>query len=401
MIIKKYKVKVITSEYKSDLREEVNPPFSDVYLMKEQDWLKYSIEINDELKPLCVPLIHERKVYKEYVEFSLNSLNFFFTNVQKNGKYYKYIVKSNKPLLTLKEAKTLLQDYSIVEINSKYYTNTLGYYKSSDTILFTENVINVDDCLVTYKSKHITIRTPKDCIAIPNDTILTPQFINEYSVYIPSFFLKTDTYIKCVDSNLLPKKVTMEDRLYHPQYRIISNTDNTSSALNMVLKQDDITLQYSTHILPITGNRTTFFIEPNGHITEEQSSSNLSFTVTKNVDLTKVKFIPNNYKHLSNDINEKEYLKNRVYSYIEVDPGINSTFDSYLQIHNTYPEYIYIYKDNTNLIKITPRRVEENPDLSFLDVLEPKEVSCNRVPCHFVEDSSKKIKIKDGVSYVH
>lgn len=401
MIVKKYKCKVVTSLYKSDFKRENYPPSSDLYIMKENKWLEYKVEVEEDLKKYFIPTIHAKKVYKDYTEFHLNSLNFFFSDVEHNGVFYKYKIKTNKVELSLKEVRSYLRDYSIVKIGNTFYTNNLGYYSSEELKIFTENVINIHDCEVIYKSKYIVIKIPSICEAIPNTTTITPQFINEYSVYIPSFYLKKEdnTLIRCIDSNLTPREIGVNKG--YQLYKVISTSDNTSQALNLSFSEDLITLQYSSHILPIPYNYSDFYIEDNGNISDT-SKTNIKFRITKEVNLDNIKIIPNNYKYLSNDTNVNDYLKNRVFSFIDVDPQVNSFFDSYLKISKTYPAYVFLEFSFDKRIKMSPRKVTDNPDLSFLEAMEPKEYSCNRVPCLFnTENDIKTRKIVDGVSYVY
>lgn len=49
--------------------------------------------------------------------------------------------------------------------------------------MFTENVLDINQCKVIYRSEYIEVQTPPDTKLVFNDDVFKPQILNEYSVY--------------------------------------------------------------------------------------------------------------------------------------------------------------------------------------------------------------------------
>lgn len=404
-MIKKYKLKIKSYPYKSDLLEEKSPPLSDLYLLKNQGWLEYSITVSDSLKDYIGFNLIDQKFYKEHTTIKVNSLNFKLTNIVINEVPYVYKIVSSKAY-SLKDIRKLLNDYSIIEVNSSFYTNKEGYYKTESELIFTDNVINLDDCEIVYKSKHIEVKTPKNCTVVPNTTILTPHLIDEYNAFIPSFFITLpDKELKCVDSNPINKEEKTNNLKEYLRYRVIKPSNKCSQSLNMSFDVSDIVLQSSTHILSIPSESKTYYIEDNGNITDEVETA-YYFTIHKNVNLDKIDLITNTYKYVDSSVNQYKYINSKVLSYTELNESINSAFDQYIGISNLFPVYNLVSIDIKNpdpdrrsAIQILhTQENENNSDTSFINKIAPFIKSINRVPCLF-EEELFKTKIVDGVKY--
>lgn len=400
MIVKKYTCKVITTKYKSELKEEVNPPSSDLYLMKENGWLSYRVEVSDSLKDYLAPTLIDKQVYKNYVLYKVNTLNFDLTYIQSDGVWYKYKVVCDKPY-SLKEVREYLKDYSVVSIKGEFYTNTLGYYSSEGSLLFTECVINRDTCEITYHSKYIAVKAPLETELLFRDSVLSPSIIDEYNIHIPSFYLTLEfKTIKCVDSNPIQRTETTPNRKTFQRFRVVSPSSVCSQALNMSFRLSEVGLQSSTHIFSLPKLKTTFYIQDDGSISTTDVSD-YSFTVYKVLNTSKIHIIPNIYKDLYTATDVDVFLRDRVYSYYEVDSNTNNMFTRYISISNTYPTYNSVvegYKsDNPNFIKTLMIR-DKDEELDYVGVFDPNEISVNSNPSEF--EKTFDLVQAGGVYYV-
>lgn len=388
MVTKTYTVPVLSSKVRSDLREETSPPLADFYLHKSLGWLNITLEENDTTREASLPLLFEKKSYRTYTTFKTNTLNFDLTDKSLNGVFYRYRLM-NAEAHTELSLRNLLRSRDIVQIGSGFYTNSLLYDEESK--IYSECLFTLEDCEVLYRSKYIEIKAPENTEILFKPSVLSPTFINEHQVHIPSFYLiYKDKTIRCVESNIMYN--IEEEYNTHPSYPLRSIQKGASKALSLLTEGGEYQLMKSTHCFSLPSNKTTFYIHDNGHISTDPS--NISFNITKSVDLNKISVVPNKYKRLTNDTNIDDYLYNTVVSYKETNADINSAYLNYIENPRGLPVYRYV--NDINMVGLQTLR----KDRPYLGRFSQSQYSSNDHPLLLDVPVIEDLDTVDGITFL-
>lgn len=333
MIIE-YKLRGEVVDLKSDLTKPFRTEDADIYLDKRQGWLDFKVEFNFDVASFKSE-IYDIKRTKNSTKLKTNTTAISLTDIVVDGK--PYFLKLNKFEPSLE----------VVSHEGSFYTNTPFY--DADEGIYTERVIP-KDLQVTYKSKYIEITAPPNTHFKLDEYVISPQIINPFTVYIPSFYLETynGKLHRCIDSNIRyftsSANTTSGNYL---RYKLATSTDKASKDFNIYLSDDPNTqleFRISSHSLPL--KNTTHYFKIDGSILPS-TKGDYAFKIIKEVDTSKVVITPNNYK---SDKTYNNVLGTLVNSLGEEDASINDFGITYRPIERTLPRYNYINYDNTYIM---------------------------------------------------
>lgn len=364
-----YSFKIQTSELEPSLRKSEDERSSDFYIDKEYDWLTFDLEFNKNHSYTLSPILYEKEIFNDRIEYKLNTLDVLLTDVKINSQLYFYkIIIESEELKTLGDLQLETEVNDIVEYDGVFYTNTPFYiFNKNDDYLYTHSVLSVDDYKVAYDSKHILLITQPNISLKLKENIITPQLINEHCFHIPSFYLenyKNGTIIRCIESNLKEFLLEHNSELNRPfkyhcktSLKGISNLYNTSFTEEL---PESLLFRTSTHYFKILKSFEYYNIDHEGGI-EIGDKNNYVFKISKNLDMNKISILTNTY------VVEKEVkvMPSRyVNSLREVNSEINDYGIRYLNLKEGIPKINYvsnktkdIYTVNTSL-KVDSRITE-------------------------------------------
>lgn len=348
MIKKTYTLTYKTSPFKSKLKSVKDPSCADLYLNKLQGWFDLGVVVNPDIEIDSKPKIYETKVFKNKIVYKVNSLNFDISNVEIEDNIYKYVIKTSKEV-GLFNIKFNLKINDVVYYNNNFYTNSKAYYYNSETdYMFTENVVDINQCKIIYRSEYIEVQTPPDAKLVFNDDVFKPQILNEYSMYIPSFYFKKDEkQIRCIDSNIEFFKYKAKEPNNYLEFKINSSVPYVSKHLNISFSADTVDVSNSSHCLPLYSDIQYFNILENGSIVLGDKT-NYVFKIFKILNPNKVEIIFNNYLKENIDINKNDFLKGTINSYKEFNENLNNLNNLYYQMTSVSKEYVYLKINNEN-----------------------------------------------------
>ena len=348
MIKKTYTLTYKTSPFKSKLKSVKDPSCADLYLNKLQGWFDLGVIVNPDIELDSKPKIYETKVFKNKIVYKVNSLNFDISNIEIEDNIYKYVIKTSKEV-GLFDIKFNLKINDVVYYNNNFYTNSKAYYYNSETdYMFTENVVDINQCKVIYRSEYIEVQTPPDAKLVFNDDVFKPQILNEYSMYIPSFYFKKDEkQIRCIDSDIEFFKYKAKEPNSYLEFKINSSVPYVSKHLNISFSTDTVDVSNSSHCLPLYSDAQYFNILENGSIVLGDKT-NYVFKIFKILNPNKVEIIFNNYLKENIDINKNDFLKGTINSYREFNENLNNLNNLYYQMTSVSKEYVYLKINNEN-----------------------------------------------------
>lgn len=348
MIKKTYTLTYKISPFKSKLKSVKDPSCADLYLNKLQGWFDLGVIVNPDIEIDSKPKIYETKVFKNKIVYKVNSLNFDISNIEVEDNIYKYVIKTSKEV-GLFDIKFNLKINDVVYYNNNFYTNSKAYYYNSETdYMFTENVIDISQCKIIYRSDYIEVETPPDAKLVFNDDVFKPQILNEYLMYIPSFYFKKDEkQIRCIDSNVEFFKYKAKEPNNYLEFKINSSAPYVSKHLNMSFSTDTVDVSNSSHCLPLYSDVQYFNILENGSIVLGDKT-NYIFKIFKILDPNKVEIIFNNYLKENIDINKNDFLKGTINSYKEFNENLNNLNNLYFQMTSVSKEYVYLKINSEN-----------------------------------------------------
>lgn len=333
----------IKSELTTPLKEEE----ADIYIDKQQGWLSFDIQYNPQYD--FKSKVYDIKHTKTNTKLKTNTTALAITDVIVNDKPYYHRIIFNSPYkYSLDELKYLLGVEDLILHNNSYYTNTPVYlYNSEDEYFYTTKVIP-ELYEVTYKTKHIEITTSPNVKFKLDEYVISPQTINPYTMYLPSFYLETDTntIYRCVDSNVNIFKSAPDNTSPNNYYKYKLNEPRDFN-IAFTNNQEPIEFQISSHCIPLKNIIEYFTILSNGSIVKS-TKDNYMFKITKNVNLDKIVITPNNYKTITKNI--KNIVGSFVNSIEEDNKSLNDFGVTYRQIENKIPKYNYIKTSNNKLI---------------------------------------------------
>ena len=210
-----YKFKILSSELKSDFIATKNTMKSDLYLNKDFGWFEIETNINTKNYSF-LPVVYDIKSYNTKTTFKTNTESVEITDIFVEGKpyFYKINIKGINSI-NEKVLVSLLNTKDIISYNGNYFTNTKSFYSDTDSVfIYTSPTIDIDKCSVSYKSKYIEITAPPKCYIRTFDFIINPSIINQYSFYIPSFYIQDNKEYEnyCFLFNLAMNKVNKSIR---------------------------------------------------------------------------------------------------------------------------------------------------------------------------------------------
>jgi hypothetical protein len=214
--------------------------------------------------------------------------------------------------------------------------------------MFTENVIDISQCKIIYRSDYIEVETPPDAKLVFNDDVFKPQILNEYLMYIPSFYFKKDEkQIRCIDSNVEFFKYKAKEPNNYLKFKINNSAPYVSKHLNMSFSTDTVDVSNSSHCLPLYSDVQYFNILENGSIVLGDKT-NYIFKIFKILDPNKVEIIFNNYLKENININKNDFLKGTINSYKEFNENLNNLNNLYFQMTSVSKEYVYLKINSEN-----------------------------------------------------
>jgi hypothetical protein len=368
---------------------------ADFYLNKNSEWLLADCElVSNNLN--ATPYIFSKKTFKNKTVVQTNTTALLLSNIVIEGipYYYKLVATGNYDLNFVKSATNC---YDIVEFEGQFYSNSKIFYRfSSDSVVYTDYVINPQECSITYTAKFITIEAPyTNCNVKLPETIFEPLVISEYCVSLPNFYL-TDT-----TTNKLLRFIREES--IHDFYEVVGNSGmdyqackkifqsgfyKYSACLNRLINEGGGTIyssgvdQYIYYTALTTSHDYIFDDEllikftPTGL---EVNPNNFDLKIRLKVDINKVDITINNHKPLNRVYNYKSSnIVNRlVNTGVGVNTGLKTVRDLNLERHPNRYNYI----DN---LYITTNDVVLNESLRYKYATYKQQVSH-----HVIDDIGK------------
>lgn len=338
-----------------DLRSDLVKPFrevdADIYIDKQKGWLDFSVGFNQSISSFKSE-IYDLKRTKNNTKIKTNTTAISITDIVVNSKpYYYKLVFNNINGIDPDALKAFLDLEDLVFFEGSYYTNTLTYYHSNSEWIYTEKVIPKDHEVV-YKSKYIEIITSPNCHFKLDEYVISPQVVNPYTAYIPSFYLETlnGKIYRCVDSNV--KYFTSSSNTKAGnflRYKLSNSTKTSSKDFNIFLGTDEnelLEFRLSSNCLPLKSMVEYFKVLPNGSIVSS-NKNDFTFKLNKVIDNTKIVVTPNNYKIDKGNKFSSNILGGIVNTFEEDNEKLNDFDVIYHPIENTLPRYFYINYDDT------------------------------------------------------
>lgn len=208
------------------------------------------------------------KYLKNKIVYKVNSLNFDISNVEIEDNIYKYVIKTSKEV-GLFDIKFNLKINDVVYYNNNFYTNSKAYYYNSETdYMFTENVLDINQCKVIYRSEYIEFKAPPDAKLVFNDDVFKPQILNEYSKCIYLAFISKKMKNKYVVQTLILNflNIKQKEPNNYLEFKINSSVPYVSKHLNISFSTDTVDVSNSSHCLPLYSDVQYFNILENGSI---------------------------------------------------------------------------------------------------------------------------------------
>ena len=358
-----YNFKIRKSSASSALLGADSPEQSDLYLDKKQGWLDYELEFNPNLIIDSEPKIYSKTYLNNKTIIKTNTLSIRLTNIYVEDKPYYYKLNFQfKEKISLDYLVVDLNLQDIVEYKGNYYTNKKTYQYISETdFLFTEEVLDLEDCNIIYRADIIEIEAPKNSDAVLESTLIKPKVINQYNFYIPSFYLKKDNkIIQCIESDIKIFKskiaVNLNENL---KYKLVKKSFNVSKDFNIsfnLIQSLQVFYKISSLCFIAKDFISYFIIEEDGSIKQSEDNLNYTFKIIKKVDLNLVTLTPNNYKNLLDTYDNIQ--GKHVNSFLEINSQINAFGLIYNPINTLVPKFNYI-----NNISFTPLKFNKNSKL--------------------------------------
>lgn len=380
-----YNFKVKNSTVKSALLGADTPEKSDIYIDKKQGWLRYDVEFNKDSTSINTSKVFEIKHLNNKTIFKTNTLSVLITNIIMDSTpyYYKINVERSKEV-SLSYLIVDLNLKDVVEYSGNFYTNTKTYlYNSENDFIFTEKVIDLEDCVVIFRSDFMEIEAPKNSYIHTSKLVIEPEVINQYSFYLPSFYLKdkeSNKNIQVIESDIkiFDSKLNIKSN-EHLKYKLEKKTFNVLKDFNIsfsILESKDVTYRVSTHCL-IAENITNYFTVLSDGSIIEGDRENYTFKIIKNINLDNIEITPNNYKYLEDKY--KDIRGIYINTYLDLNKDLNAFGITYNQISDLVFKYNYIsninytpfgFKRNINLATKSLKT-----DASKVKVLPPLDIN--------------------------
>lgn len=338
-----------------DLRSDLVKPFrevdADIYIDKQKGWLDFSVGFNQSINSFKSE-IYDLKRTRNNTKIKTNTTAISITDIIVNSKpYYYKLVFNNINGIDPDALKAFLDLEDLVFFEGSYYTNTLTYYHSNSEWIYTEKVIPKDHEVI-YKSKYIEIITSPNCHFKLDEYVISPQIVNPYTAYIPSFYLETldGKIYRCIDSNV--KYFTSSSNTKAGnflRYKLSNSTKTSSKDFNMFLGTDEnelLEFRLSSNCLPLKSMVEYFKVLPNGSIVSSDKND-FTFKLNKVIDNTKIVVTPNNYKIDKGNKFSSNILGGIVNTFEEDNEKLNDFDVIYHPIENTLPRHFYINYDDT------------------------------------------------------
>lgn len=338
-----------------DLRSDLVKPLrnidADIYIDKQKDWLNFSVDFNTSISSFKSE-IYDLKRTRNSTKIKTNTTAISITDIVVDSKpyYYKLVFNGFKGI-NPDALKAFLDLDDLVFFEGSYYTNTPTYHSNGPSWVYTEKVVPKEH-EVLYKSKYIEIITSPGCHFKLDEFVISPQVVNPYTTYIPSFYLETldGKIYRCIDSNI--KYFTSFSNTKSGnflRYKLSTSTKTATKDFNIFLGTDEqevLEFRLSSNCLPLKSFIEYFKVLPNGSIVSTDKSD-FTFKITKVVDNTKIIITPNNYKINNSSKVSSNILGSIVNTFEEDNENINDFDVIYHQIDNTLPRYFYINYDDT------------------------------------------------------
>ena len=338
-----------------DLRSDLVKPFrevdADIYIDKQKGWLDFSVGFNQSINSFKSE-IYDLKRTRNNTKIKTNTTAISITDIIVNSKpYYYKLVFNNINGIDPDALKAFLDLEDLVFFEGSYYTNTLTYYHSNSEWIYTEKVIPKDHEVI-YKTKYIEIITSPNCHFKLDEYVISPQVVNPYTAYIPSFYLETldGKIYRCIDSNV--KYFTSSSNTKAGnflRYKLSNSTKTSSKDFNMFLGTDEnelLEFRLSSNCLPLKSMVEYFKVLPNGSIVSSDKND-FTFKLNKVIDNTKIVVTPNNYKIDKGNKFSSNILGGIVNTFEEDNEKLNDFDVIYHPIENTLPRHFYINYDDT------------------------------------------------------
>lgn len=354
MINISYKLKGEVVDLRSDLLRPFKETDADIYIDKQKDWLSFSVEFNQSISSFKSQIFDIKRT-KKNTKLKTNTTALSITDIIINSipYYYKLILKTENSF-NLDSLKAILNLKELEYRDGKYYTNTPTYYYSDDCIAYTEKIIP-KDFEIAYKSKYIEITTLPDVHFKLDEFVISPQIINPYMVYIPSFYLETSSskLYRSIDSNINYFTSNANTSIgNYLRYKLSESTETASKDFNVFLgtaNSEVLKFRVSSNCLPLKSNTEYFKILPNGSIIKG-SQKDYFFKVSKKIDHSKIVITPNNYKIEHSEKRKSNLLGTIVNSFEEDNKEFNDFGIIYKDINRTVPRNFYISYGDTYIM---------------------------------------------------
>lgn len=360
-----YNIKIKTTEVESVLKKTDSTVSSDIYVDKKYGWLDYKIRFNSESDYLFKPTLISKSNLNTKTIFKTNTLDVLITNILIDSKPYFYKLNFGVKNYTKDSIIVDLNIKDVVEYNNELYTNSEFYSINSELdYVYTSKVLDISDCDCIYRPDYIEIEAPIDCEIQLNSNVFSPKIINQYSFYLPSFYIKNknnNSIIQCIESDI--KNFNSNIQVEFGDYLKYKSNDKTSMK---ILKDFNISFEnettnkncnytLSSHCFNLDTERGLYLILPDGSITIGDKN-NYTFEIIKFIDVNNIDITTNIYKKLDNSFEDiRSFCIN---SYTEIDNSINSFGLTYNKIDSKIPIKNYI-----NNISYTSFNLEKNPKL--------------------------------------
>ena len=384
-----YKFNIKSSHITSDFVVTNDPAKSDLYINKDYGWFDLDVVINSS-RYSFEPILYDTKSYSTKTVFKTNTANVKLTDVYIEKPYF-YVLQI-EGLIDVYEnlLVSLLNTKDIINYNGKFYTNTKSYYSDSNGIvIYTRPVIDIDTCVINYKSKYIEITCPPNSYIDFYDYIISPFIINQYSFYIPSFYLLTNQnkLNRCIESNVqyfdlisdVSENSYLKYKLYEAKesFSLIKEFNISSYSLDTI----KATYKKSTHCFNIFDNYNYFSIQEDGSIIKS-NAKDYDFIIRRKINLDKIDLIPNTYKliekepnfiggvvnqvkELNKTVNDFGVHYNKIDTYEIYDHYISTPVLNYFQSHSNYeiPDFINYKSLHEDAVILRIMDIKENEEV--------------------------------------
>lgn len=384
------------------------------FIKKHEGLLSLQVEYKDELD--FSSEIYSITKTANKIKISTNTVDILATNIIIDDIAYYYKLESLGRSL----------DYNNVILNSSIdciyykgsiYTNEIIINQEIASGLYVHSVpiISPSEASIKYRANDIELTYPSKLgdlqFKCKSETVITPLFINNCKVHIPSFYIKDKkTTYKCIegDIQLILKKeltyfvgnsISCKDYIHSYAHNFYNPLTNNIYLPQFNFKTTPALIEYtarmSSHIFRMTVEQLYFKINKNGLTIS--TKDDYDFIIKKVIDMTKIDVIASN--HLStyqHTLTPSDFV---IVQNISNDEDSNVSFRKQIKTNiNKFPsEQVYLEYRNRYILQHTNSMLtNQNPVIeedTYTDTIQSFNTPST------IYDDYKFVKIDDKYYY--